>query len=97
MGTAALSVILAIAALVRWPEPGAAYLVAGGGLLYFIGCFLVTILGNVPLNDGLAAVNASSDEGRRVWTHYLSAWTWWNHVRTVASLAASAAFIAALL
>ena len=38
-----------------------------------------------------------SDEGRRVWANYLSAWTWWNTVRTIASLAASAAFIAAML
>jgi uncharacterized membrane protein len=30
-----------------------------------------------------------------VWTHYLSVWTAWNHVRTVASLAAAAAFILA--
>jgi uncharacterized membrane protein len=96
MGTAALSLILAVAALMRWSEPGAGYLLAGG-LLYFVGCFVVTMLGNVPLNDSLAAVGANSDEGRRVWTHYLLAWTWWNHVRTVASLVASAAFIAAML
>jgi uncharacterized membrane protein len=96
MGTAALSLILAVAALLKWSEPGAVYLLAGS-VLYFAGCFLVTMLGNVPLNDALAAVNSSSDEGRRVWTHYLSAWTWWNTVRTIASLAASAAFIAAMV
>ncbi len=33
MGTAALSLILAVAALMRWSEPGAGYLLAGG-LLY---------------------------------------------------------------
>jgi uncharacterized membrane protein len=95
MGTAALSFLLAVGAFLRWSEPGAVCLLAGS-VLYLAGCFLVTIMGNVPLNDSLAAVNASSDEGQGVWAHYLSAWTWWNTVRTIASLAASAAFIAAL-
>jgi len=96
MGTALLSLVLAIAALLRWAEPGAGYVLAGS-VLYFVGCFLVTMAGNVPLNNRLAAVNAESEEGARVWTHYLSAWTAWNHVRTIASLAASAAFIVAML
>lgn len=96
MGTAGLCLILAIAALLGWSQPGALYLLAGC-ILYFAGCFLVTIAGNVPLNDALAAVAATSDEGRRVWANYLSEWTFWNHVRTIASLGASAAFIVAML
>ena len=31
-----------------------------------------------------------------VWTAYLSSWTAWNHVRTMASLAAAASFTMAL-
>jgi uncharacterized membrane protein len=96
MGTAGLCLILAIASFVGWSQPGSAYLLAGC-VLYFAGCFLVTIAGNVPLNDALAAVAPTSDEGRRVWASYLSEWTFWNTVRTIASLAASAAFIAAML
>ncbi|HKA66037.1 MAG TPA: anthrone oxygenase family protein [Methyloceanibacter sp.] len=93
-GTAILSLVLDIVALVRWSESGSGYLLAGS-LLYFVGTFLVTLVFNVPLNNRLAAVEPDSAEGRTVWTHYLSAWTAWNHVRTVASLAAAACLILA--
>jgi uncharacterized membrane protein len=50
---------------------------------------------NVPLNDLLADVEPASAEGVRVWQNYVARWTVWNHVRTVASLAAMASFILA--
>ena len=93
-GTAALSLVVAVAALMNWSEPGAFYLLAGS-LLYLIGSILVTMICNVPLNNRLAAVKPESAEGKAVWTHYLSVWTAWNHVRTAASLAAAACFILA--
>jgi len=93
-GTAILSLVLDIVALVRFSEPGSGYLLAGS-LLYFVGTFLVTLIFNVPLNNRLAAVKPESAEGKAVWTHYLSVWTAWNHVRTAASLAAMACFIVA--
>jgi uncharacterized membrane protein len=57
----------------------------------------VTLVGNVPLHDRRAAVQADSAAGKSVWTEYLSNWTAWNHVRTATSLAASACFIMALI
>ena len=95
MGTALLSVVLAIAALVGWSSPRSFYLIAGGAL-YFGGCFLVTMLLNVPLNNALAAVAAESTEGAAIWARYLTEWTNWNTVRTAASLLASLFFILAL-
>jgi uncharacterized membrane protein len=94
-GTPGASVLLAIAAVVRWPEPGSLYLLAGS-LLHLVGSFVVTIVFNVPLNNRLAAVRADSLEGATVWTEYLSVWTAWNHVRTLACLAATALFIMAV-
>jgi uncharacterized membrane protein len=94
-GTAALSLVLAIPALLRWSEPGAFYVFAGS-LLYLLGTIFVTMAFNVPLNNRLAAIKPGSAEGASLWTHYLSSWTAWNHVRTAASLAASALFIMAL-
>jgi uncharacterized membrane protein len=89
VGMAVLSVLVSTAAVVRWHEPGAAYGVAGG-LLYFLGTFLVTMLFNVPRNNALAAVAATSAEGAALWADYLTAWTKWNHVRTLAALAGAA-------
>jgi uncharacterized membrane protein len=48
------------------------------------------------LNDALAAVDPASGEGAAVWARYLDVWVKWNHVRSIAGLAALAAFIMAL-
>jgi uncharacterized membrane protein len=95
-GTAAACLVAAIGALVSWPAP-AAVVVLAGSLSYLVGSILVTIVFNVPLNNALAAVDPESSEGTAVWTRYLSVWTAWNHVRTVACLVAAAAFVLALL
>jgi uncharacterized membrane protein len=78
-------------ALFRWPEPGTAYLLIGG-LLYLVGTLLVTITFNVPKNEALAAITAGDADGQSQWTNYVATWTAWNHVRTLAALAASASF-----
>jgi uncharacterized membrane protein len=95
-GTAVLAALAIVAGLIGWSEPGAGYLLAGG-LLYLVGTIVVTMVCNVPLNDKLARVEPESDEGALLWQSYLSDWTAWNHVRTIASLAASTAFILALV
>ena len=76
-------------------RPGNGLLLAGS-LLYLAGAFLVTMICNVPRNNRLAAVDPATAEGARVWSAYLREWTAWNHVRTVASAAATVAFILAL-
>ena len=70
--------------------------VIAGTVLYVVGTIGVTIVGNVPLNNRLADVDPESPEGSEVWQHYLSRWTFYNHVRTMAALAACASFVVAL-
>tara|TARA_B100000614_G_scaffold140930_1_gene125258 strand:- start:621 stop:1043 length:423 start_codon:yes stop_codon:yes gene_type:complete len=94
-GTAALSVVLAVLSIVQWNE-GAAVFHFAGSVLYLVGIILVTMIFNVPLNQKLAAVAPDSAEGASLWARYLSVWTAWNHVRTLASIAAMAAFVLAL-
>jgi uncharacterized membrane protein len=94
-GTAAACLVLTVSTFFSWQRPGSAYLLVGS-LLYLIGTILVTILFNVPRNNALAAVDPTSLEGANVWTTYLSSWTAWNHVRTIAALAAAASFTMAL-
>jgi uncharacterized membrane protein len=88
-GTAALCLVLAIAAAFAWSEPGAIELLTGG-LLYLLGSILVTVRANVPLNQALAVAQPESAEAAALWTRYLARWTAWNHVRTAASLTAAA-------
>lgn len=96
LGTALLCLGLAIDAIIRWHQPGAVWLLAGA-LLYLIGSIAVTMIFNVPMNNSLAAVDPASPGGQEIWKNYLTNWTFWNHIRTVASLAASASFITALI
>jgi uncharacterized membrane protein len=94
-GTAAACLVLAIAALLRWDAPGAGWLLTGG-VLYPVGTILVTMAGNVPLNNALATADPASAAGAALWHRYVDRWTLWNHVRTAAALAAAAGFILAL-
>jgi uncharacterized membrane protein len=94
-GTAACCLVLAISCFFRWQKPGAVYLLIGG-LLYLVGTILVTILFNVPLNDALAEVDPASAGAGPIWANYLKTWTVWNHVRTIAAVAAAASLTVAL-
>lgn len=94
LGTAVLSLVLAVNALLDLGQPGAAWRLAGAAL-YLMGVMLVTIVVNVPLNDALAAVDPAAPDGARFWERYLVVWTRWNHVRTLAAVGATAALILA--
>ncbi|TYL84422.1 DUF1772 domain-containing protein [Bradyrhizobium rifense] len=95
LGTTMAGAALVVMSALRLGEPGAASMIAGGGL-YVIGMFVVTMAFNVPLNNALAAVQPSAPEAGAVWAVYLKDWVFWNHVRTVAAVGASALFVAAL-
>ncbi len=96
VGTALLSVVLGIIAILKWGQTGMPILLIACGL-YVVGSFLVTIIFNVPLNNTLAMVEPNSTQAIPIWKNYLNVWVVWNHVRTTASLAASGTFIYALL
>ena len=95
-GTGAACLLLLITTLLSGQEPAGGYLFVGA-LVYLVGTIMVTIVFNVPLNNALAAVDASSDEGARVWADFVSGWTMWNHVRAIAALIAAALLTVGLL
>jgi len=64
-----------------------------GSLNYLLGPIGLTIVGNVPLNNRLAAADPDSEEGQALWSFYLKRWTQLNHIRTTASLLASFCFV----
>lgn len=94
-GTGVVCLFLVGYSLFDLSNPRAVYL-SSGGLLYFVGNVVVTIVFNVPRNNALAAANPASADGARVWADYLITWTRWNHVRTVTAFAAAATFMFAL-
>jgi uncharacterized membrane protein len=95
LGTPALCALVILSSLWRWNDAGSAWLLLGSAL-YIAGAFLVTIFINVPMNNALDAVQPASTEGVNLWTGYLANWTAWNHVRSVASLAAMALLVVGL-
>lgn len=86
---------LAVRGVILWGTPGA-WQMASGGALYLIGMLLVTIIGNVPLNNALEATDAGGPEGEAMWCHYRQRWLAWNHVRTLSCTGALALLIGAI-
>jgi uncharacterized membrane protein len=96
MGAVLLSVVAVVIAIVRWGQPGSVWLIVGA-VLYVVGCFGLTMVFNVPMNNAIAAADPASAEAAELWAKYLRDWTNWNTVRMIAAAAASAAAIKALV
>ena len=94
-GTGVVCLVVAFFALAGAAGSHRTYLLAACAL-YLLGCLLVTMAFNVPLNNRLASAEPDSSGADALWAHYLSRWTLWNTVRTVASLAAAGLFAMAL-
>jgi uncharacterized membrane protein len=94
-GTAAACLGLAGWALISMGGAPLA-LVLIGCALYLVGVIGVTIAGNVPLNNRLAKLHPRDAGAAGFWDGYVARWTSWNHVRTVAALAAAAVLTIAL-
>lgn len=92
-GTAALCLGLAVWAVASFDDDRAPWVLAGG-LLYLVGTIGVTMAANVPRNNRLAALDPEAAAAE--WADYARTWTAWNHVRTLAAIAASALLIVAL-
>ena len=84
-GTALTCTVLGVSAFFRLDEPVARYQLAGCAL--YLVAIVLTAAYHVPRNDALDAVNPQSVGAAATWTHYVTNWTAWNHVRTVTSLA----------
>lgn len=84
MGTLLLSIACLAAA---WRS--ASFALIAAGLLYAVGTFGVTMAFNVPRNNRLARLDATSSEAAAYWPAYVREWTRWNHVRTGAALASA--------
>lgn len=94
LGTALLCAALGVWSLFSFADP-ASKLILLASLLYLVGCFGVTMVFNVPLNDRLAALKPG--DGDAFWQAYLRTWTMWNTVRTIAPTLSAVLFVLALI
>ncbi len=95
-GTGVVSLAAVASSALRW-SAASATLVLIAAVIYLAGCIGATMLRNVPLNNALAAVPLGTAEAAALWTRYLSEWTFWNTVRTVASAVSAILFTVALI
>lgn len=93
---AVLSLLAGVLALSQ-PLGLAGWCIVAGAALYLVGTFLATVVGNIPLNRQLAAMNTSDGAAHAFWADYLERWTWWNHVRTTCALLAAVCHLVGLL
>jgi uncharacterized membrane protein len=93
-GTAILSVITASWAVRHWGQPVAPWLLAGG--LAYLAAIVITIVGNIPLNNSLAVLDPHAAGAPAQWASFVTSWTVWNTLRGLAAIAGTAVFIVAL-
>jgi uncharacterized membrane protein len=96
MGAAGVSMLLLGLAIVQPIALNAHYAIAAA-VCNLLGNFLVTVAGNVPLNNHLATLNPNEAGVQRSWQHFLTRWTQFNHLRTAASLLAACLFVMAII
>jgi len=95
VGTGVLSALALVLGIAGRSRADGLFLILGA-LLYLVGVLGLTRAVHLPRNRALAAVDADGQEALDLWTREFPTWVRGNHVRTVAALAASAAFLLAL-
>ena len=76
---------------------GVTSLVVAGTAIYLLTVILVTIVGNVPMNNKLANMQPNSPDTISYWRRYGLGWTRLNHIRTTGAFATAVCFLLAAL
>jgi uncharacterized membrane protein len=90
-GATILALVVGVVAVIQLQQPGSWWVLVGA--VFAILAAVITVVFNVPLNNRLDTVNPvglSAADAAREWQAYFSAWTAWNHVRTVTSFVGAA-------
>lgn len=66
-------------------------------LVYVPSVFLMTIIGNVPMNNKLDRIDHTSTEASAYWLKYGRNWTRLNHVRSLGSVLTAGLYIIAAI
>ena len=97
LGMVPVSLILAGYGLAGVGAP-AETLIALAGLVYLAGCFGVTAICNVPMNQALAGMDPDAEATRHYWYGtYVPRWTRWNSVRTATCALSAGLLLVGLL
>lgn len=89
-----LSILFAVygASAVEGPALAALFLAPA---IHIPSVFLMTLFGNVPMNNRLAVLDPASAEAASYWAIYGRRWTRLNHYRTIGSVLTAMVYMAA--
>ncbi|RIJ14803.1 anthrone oxygenase family protein [Henriciella mobilis] len=87
------SILFALYSLTVFEGAALAALIAAP-LVYVPSVFLMTIIGNVPMNNRLDRLDHTSPDAQAYWARYGRDWTRLNHVRTLGSVATAVVYMA---
>lgn len=93
---AVFSLLFAIYAMIAFQGPSQVAIVAAA-FIYVPSVFLMTIYGNVPMNNQLAEFDYRSDEAAIYWKTYNKQWTRLNHIRTLGSIFTAGLYLIAAI
>ena len=93
-GTAVLCVVLIVRAATRW-DRSAPWILAAS-IAFLLAAVVITFAGNVPVSASVDALDPSRTGASARWDDLFTQWVWWNHVRTLTSIAAAVGFAIAL-
>lgn len=93
---AVFSSLFAVYSLFSFHGPSRIVLILAA-LVYVPTVFLVTMFGNVPMNERLAGLDHRSTDARDYWQRYGKDWTRLNHWRTVGSILNAGLYIVAAI
>jgi len=92
--TAALCVALIVRSARRW-DRSAPWILAAA-IAFLLAAVVITLAGNVPVGLSVDGLDPSGTGASARWDDLFTQWVWWNHARTVTSIAAAAGFVIAL-
>lgn len=73
----------------------ARFMILIAAVVYLPSVFLMTLLGNVPMNNRLDRMNPRAEEAQAYWRVYGRNWTTLNHVRSLGSVATACLYAVA--
>ena len=96
LSIAVFSVLFALYSLAVF-EGAAMVTLVIASLVYVPSVFLITMLGNVPMNNRLASLDHTSVEAQNYWIEYGAKWNQLNHFRSLGSTLTSGLYIIAAI
>jgi len=67
--------------------------IVAAATIYVVTVLIVTIFGNVPMNERLSKLDSATVDATEYWLVYGKVWTRWNHLRTLGCCATAACYL----